>query len=374
MNEKDISVLLKKADELRALFVLGQRVIPFLEEIFVFVSEIQPLLDEINLSIEENLKKMPSASKQLSKVTEATELATTEIMDIVDGIVYKADIIGNSIAKLNEIKEIKFNKYDELFSILKKGIESKQDLNLILPELSNSIDNIKKYEEEEYSKAIQESNDLLSSISMDSSSIIMSLQVQDITSQQIAAVNNLLETIQSKLTNILEHFNKSDISDIVATDDSVNNSTSNVSKLHRTIAFDPDAVNSISAKGYRQDSVDELMAKHHAGEITEEDLIESLPDDAKEDDIDKKDSEPNSKEKEEEKANDSKEENSAQSQDDIDALFSGIGGDNSEIKSENKEETNNSNEESNTKTKEDSSAEDLNESFSQDDIDAMFGK
>ena len=74
MKDKDLSVLLKKTDELRALFVLGQRVLPFLEEIFMFVSEIKPLLDDINHSIEENLKKMPNVSKQLSKVTEATEL------------------------------------------------------------------------------------------------------------------------------------------------------------------------------------------------------------------------------------------------------------------------------------------------------------
>ena len=105
MNEKDISELLKKADELRSLFVLGQRVIPFLEEIFVFVSEIEPLLDEINKSIDENLKKMPNASQQLSKVTEATELATTEIMDIVDGLVYKSDIISANVKQMKEINE-----------------------------------------------------------------------------------------------------------------------------------------------------------------------------------------------------------------------------------------------------------------------------
>jgi large-conductance mechanosensitive channel len=76
MKEMDIQSLLKKAEELKALFVLGQRVIPFLEEIFKFFNEIKPLLDDINKSIVDNLQKMPKASKQLSKVTEATELAS----------------------------------------------------------------------------------------------------------------------------------------------------------------------------------------------------------------------------------------------------------------------------------------------------------
>ena len=58
----DINLLLRKADELKALFILGQRVIPFLEEIFLFVNEIKPLLDDINSSIEENLRKIGRAS------------------------------------------------------------------------------------------------------------------------------------------------------------------------------------------------------------------------------------------------------------------------------------------------------------------------
>jgi len=54
------------------------------KKIFLFVSDIEPILNEINTSIKDNLKKMPKASKQLSKVTEATEMATTEILDILE--------------------------------------------------------------------------------------------------------------------------------------------------------------------------------------------------------------------------------------------------------------------------------------------------
>ncbi|MBL7975629.1 MAG: chemotaxis protein CheZ, partial [Candidatus Kapabacteria bacterium] len=82
IRDKDLQQLLAKSEELKALFVLGQRVVPFLEELFVFVREVSPALEDINKSIEDNLSRIPKASKQLSKVTEATELATNEIMDI----------------------------------------------------------------------------------------------------------------------------------------------------------------------------------------------------------------------------------------------------------------------------------------------------
>ncbi len=259
MNQSDISQVLQKADELRSLFVLGQRVIPFLEEIFVFVSEIQPLLDEMNVSINENLKKMPNASKQLSKVTEATELATTEIMDIVDGLVYKSEIISLNITKLHEINQNSLSKPIQLLELIHKGIQQGTDLKTALPELSATIQLLKSKYDNEANAIVSNTKDILSSILMDSSSIMMSLQVQDITSQQIAAVNNLLETVHQKLGKILEHFNSSDVSGLVKQERTVNKYRENVSKLHRKIAFDPDAVDAISNQKERQEQADDLV-------------------------------------------------------------------------------------------------------------------
>ena len=94
MRDIDIQQLFQKVQELKALFIIGQRVVPFLEEIFRFIEEIFPLLNVINTSLADNLQKMPKASMQLSKVSEATELATTEIMDTLDGLVSKSFTIS----------------------------------------------------------------------------------------------------------------------------------------------------------------------------------------------------------------------------------------------------------------------------------------
>lgn len=274
MTEKDIQELLRKADELRSLFVLGQRVIPFLEEIFVFVSEIEPLLEDINKSIEDNLAKMPNASKQLSKVTEATELATTEIMDIVDGLVYKSEIISGNLKHLLDLNNNFNTKPIELLDILRAGIENGEDLTVILPELTQLIAKLRSEKDNKFDEIVDSTNDILQSISMDSSSIMMSLQVQDITSQQIAAVNHLLSTVQDKLADIMKKFQNSEISDMVS-DKSYIKDRTNVSKLHRNIAFDPEAVDSITKKDFRQNEVDSYIQEHHDNdnsEASEEDI------------------------------------------------------------------------------------------------------
>ncbi len=361
MNDREITILLKKADELRSLFVLGQRVIPFLEEIFVFVSEIQPLLDEINVSIEENLKKMPNASKQLSKVTEATELATTEIMDIVDGVVSKTDKMGNNLTDLQSIHDKNIQKAVKLLEIVKNGLQNKSASDEAIPELDKAINDLNKSSKEKEQKIISDTNDIIQSISMDSSSIMMSLQVQDITSQQIAAVNNLLETVQKKLANIMKRFQNADFSELVPESD--DEKTSNVSKMHRDIAFDPDAVESISLKHERQGTVDQYMQEHNEGSNEDDDDGPTTQDDIDalfENSAKIEDKSEQKSEESEVSETTAKSDDEELSPDDIDKMFG------SSDKPKEDEDNSDNDEESNDEEIED------NTEFSQDDIDKMF--
>jgi chemotaxis regulatin CheY-phosphate phosphatase CheZ len=269
MNEAEINSLLRKADELKALFILGQRVIPFLEELFLFVRDIKPMLDDINFSIQENLKKMPSASKQLSKVTEATENATNEIMDIIDGVIYKTDLINGNLKKIDKLNSDKSNSPLKILDIIYETLKNDEDLQDLLPKLTSQIKEIKSEKTGEMKSIVKETHGLVESIQNDSSSIMMSLQVQDITSQQIAAVNHLLETIQTKLNKIMSRLKSSEISDLMKEQDSGYNERTNVSKMHRNIAFDPHAVDSISFKETRQMEVDAAIAEHKQTGIIE---------------------------------------------------------------------------------------------------------
>lgn len=257
MNQNDINVLLRKADELRALFVLGQRVIPFLEEIFLFVNEIEPILLEINTSIKENLKKMPKASKQLSKVTEATELATTEILDILDGLGYKNELINSNIKKIREILKTKENKSIDIIKLVIDSIQKGESIKNLEPQLIDFVNVVENNVDQKIDELLKHTEDVNNSIVNDSSSIAMSLQVQDITSQQIAAVNNLLETVQSRLSVIMEKFQESELENLISEEHY--DSKPKVAVLHRKIAYDPDAVDSLDITQNRQSNIDSII-------------------------------------------------------------------------------------------------------------------
>ncbi len=343
MKDMDIDVLLAKAEELKALFTLGQRVIPFLEEIFIFVKDIKPLLDDINSSIEENLKKMPNASKQLSKVTEATEVATTEIMDIVDGLIYKADLISNNLKLMSDLEKKRRQSPLKALEILQDAADNDEDIQTQNNKIEKVIHDLKGSHGRDYRKAFKENEKLLESIKDDSNNIMMSLQVQDITSQQIAAVNHLLETIQDKLSGIIGRFQSSGMNEIISEEKGYERT--NVSRLHRKIAFDPDAVESIKGKHTRQGEVDDYMK-----------------------DIN---------DKEEEEEEEEQEGSEVVSEDDIDALFAGGGFDlqeetGGEETSDESDEKTDSESEPEGASEESSGEEDDLTEFSQDDIDALF--
>lgn len=318
-KELDIKVLLQKSEELKALFVLGQRVIPFLEEIFLFIQDTSPLIQEISVSIKDNLKKMPKASKQLSKVTEATEMATNEIMDTVDGVMYKSGIISTNLSLIKEIG-------------------SKSDFA----------------ENEDFVRAISNSDEVLKSIKNDAQNIMMSLQVQDITSQQIAAVNNLLETLQVKLGSITDRLKNTEFSTLIQTGPSETTTVleTKTSTLHRTIAFDPDAVDALSKNTARQQDVDDLLKQMETSPESIMNMTDSAGDTENEEfdanDIDALFASSNGGGQTTTPSADMDEEIDP---DDIDALFASSGGD---------------------KQKKDEEAADPDEPFSQDDIDALF--
>ena len=379
MKEMDISLLLKKAEELRALFVLGQRVIPFLEEIFLFVNDIKPLLDEINTSIKDNLKKMPNASKQLSKVTEATEMATTEIMDIVDGLFYKSDIITSNINVMSDINNSTKSNPMRIIELISKAMETEITSQDLVAQLTEEIQKFKSSRDIEFQDNVTKTNEILNSIKDDSNSIMMSLQVQDITSQQIAAVNHLLQTVQGKLSQIMDKFKNSDIGGLVSTGAATEHSVgTNISTLHRDIAFDPDAVDAITLKETRQGDIDAMINSFDGNTVSN--MSASVPTDpASQGDIDSMFANMNG---------------SAQasipdptdpaSQDDIDSMFANMNGsaqssipepiDNSPAS---QDDINNMFASMNTVSPAPVSApiveEDDFSDFSQDDIDALFG-
>lgn len=322
MQATSLSELMKKAEELK--------VVPFLEDLVDIIKEIKPILNGINKSIEENVQKVPGATEKLSKVSEATEFATTEIMNTLDGVFGKTDNILKEVHSLRDSENMK-SGIAEMLTKLKanestKGFE--QDLEFAIEYLRSSKEN--ENTENDHVANIENS---INEIITESNNIMMSLQVQDITSQQIAAVNHLLKTMQIKLAKILMNFKTSEIAELMSLAAGFDENQ-NISKLHREIAFDPEAINAISGEKKRQQDVDDLVERSKRGDLSDNEEVHNQSSPSAQSDIDKMIAEASK----EEEANPSSDE---VSQDDIDALFG-------------------------------NSSVDLSDSASQDDIDNLF--
>ncbi len=270
MKEADLINLIEKTQDVTA--------IAFLRDVINFVKEIKPVLENINSSISENVQKMPTATHKLSKVTEATEVATTEILNVVDGLFTKtSQIKKNYQSSLAHFTTERSSTIDSL-RIVREGVAAKLPDSPELASIDALIGSLEQSTapQAELQELEKQHGKFLTELNDDLTAIMMSLQVQDITSQQIAAVNHLLETIQVRLAKILRHFQESELAEIIAPEGF--HEDKNITNLHRSIAFDPDALDAINKKESRQDDVDALLAKVSSGTLSDEDMKEDTED------------------------------------------------------------------------------------------------
>ena len=135
------------------------------ESVITALQKVIILLDRIKNAIEESSQKIPNASVQLNTVTQATELATVEILDVLDLMGTKIHILENGIKEFDKI-----------------GISEKQVL--LLTGIKQTLSDLKE----------------------NTSNITVALQVQDITAQKIGAANHLIESVRKELLNELNYF------------------------------------------------------------------------------------------------------------------------------------------------------------------------
>lgn len=138
------------------------------------------------------------------------------------------------------------------------AVNDKKDIINYMPQLSDAIDQLKNTESDEYKEIHDSTGELLNSISSESNSILISLQVQDITSQKIAAVNYLLDSISEKIWNMLMKFQPAKACSTVTKENS--GSATFISTLHRPIAFNPGDADIVTPEDDRNFSRDDIEA------------------------------------------------------------------------------------------------------------------
>lgn len=239
-----------KLSELKQLFRVGEKVIPGIQKLIEFMAEILPLLNNINFSIEESTKKIPKATHQLNDVTHATEIATTEILD-------KVDQINNEISGWEEFilsYNSKIRKRNELYEKLRYEISN----NPTALELLNEYENLFPLNgSQQYFK------DSITKVREGLETITITLQVQDITAQQLSAVNHLIISVQKKLSGLIVDLSGEEVK---------LSSTSSEVEEQSDVNFDPNA--SFVPSGDKQNLVDELI--NRANDFSSQDEIDKL--------------------------------------------------------------------------------------------------
>ncbi len=187
---EDMKHLNTKLDHLKSLFRVGEKLIPGIQKLIDFMVEIVPLLNNINSSIKDSTDKIPKASGHLSDVTNANEIATTEILDKVDQITREVE---KSTKTHNEFAG-RYSKMHELINQVEEAVQDNPKALSLLKEIDDLNGNLVQI------ASVKES---FAKINEYLENITITLQVQDITAQQLASVNHLIVSVQKKLSSLI---------------------------------------------------------------------------------------------------------------------------------------------------------------------------
>jgi len=188
MQKSEISRLINSFNAIKAYFDTTKQYMPQIAKLVYFIEEIVPLLNIIHDDLHQSADMIPTATEKLDKVTSATEIAATEVMDIVDNVINRLNTMSISVDEVNKILEKSFDA---------KTI--KQKTTTIQSEIDNSQEDLFL--------------------------IMNALQFQDITTQQINTIASTIDTVHKRLEELLKGF-----------EDGVKESS-----FDRTAAFDPNA-------------------------------------------------------------------------------------------------------------------------------------
>lgn len=245
-SNTNMTSLFEKLNDLKSIFRFAEKIVPIVQSLTEFMKEVVPLLENINSSIADTSMKMPQASNHITNVTSANELATNEILDLVDQI---SERVNQSNSFIKELLQKEGNKKAKL-EALKKAI-------------ANNAVAVKLFEEylleTDSSTLVNKIQENLTAVYDDSYKITLSLQVQDITAQQLSAVNHLIESVHIALNSIISNIEQADLEDEL-----------NQLKVKPvdTATFDPNATYSHSAN--RQQVADELINRRSSQASQEE--------------------------------------------------------------------------------------------------------
>ncbi len=223
-------------------------------------------LKAIKPSIEQSAVFVPEAQGQLSKVTQATELATNEMLDRLDQMIGAQDEVGADIEVLGEKIDgiISFSQQKTVMAeCIQKVAESlagkgkKAEAKVLFDQFcalwNSAADIFTDSLAEELIQKKEALNNFVMDMQTKSYELMNSLQFQDITTQQIQHANTILQQTYTELSKIIELFNMYKIATQEEMEDLKKKSET---RMH----YDPAAEFDRSTD--RQVKIDDLLMKH----------------------------------------------------------------------------------------------------------------
>ncbi|MFH0990130.1 MAG: protein phosphatase CheZ [bacterium] len=206
MNPQQLDNVLQKVSELKVFFDFGERTLPLLEEVATFTQEIGPVIEGIKSLVDVTSQKLPKAAEQLGRVNQFAERASNDILNTVDKMVATiegmqtpdhnrvvGDLVDDTTKKVSSIVDSlarRFGNDEDIIELLNAWDLHSQSLSALNTPTTMQMK--------------------LESLREDCTNIMMSLQVQDITGQQIASVIGLMQAVDDVLRKLL-----TEVSDII---------------------------------------------------------------------------------------------------------------------------------------------------------------
>jgi chemotaxis regulatin CheY-phosphate phosphatase CheZ len=202
VNLNELDSVLGKVSELKVFFDFGQKTIPILEDLWSFFREIGPGVESVKAMIEVTSARLPKATDQLGRVNQTSEQASNDILNTIDTMMGLIDALSghqpntqasDAVAKTGEkvSKQIatlveKSGWDEDVRELLNVWDLHEQSLKSFDPgaQVKTNLDSLREY----------------------CTNIMMALQVQDITGQQISMVIGTLQAIGDVVNNLSEHF------------------------------------------------------------------------------------------------------------------------------------------------------------------------
>jgi chemotaxis regulatin CheY-phosphate phosphatase CheZ len=246
MNQQEVEKVLQKAAEVKVFCEYGQRTIPVLDEIAGFLNEISPAIEDLKAVLEVAMVNIPKAAGQLGRVTEATEQASTQILNTLDKMVATLDEVITSVSAGMVASDLGVAT-NKMAGIVKTLVE-KSGWDADIVELAGAWE--AHLRSMKMSGPTSNLERLLKNLQDDCTEIMMALQVSDITQQHIGTVMGTIQAVAEELRKLTTGFFSG-------------STTVQPVSINLPLPTDSEAVGEIE----RKKMVESLLSKARAGQL-----------------------------------------------------------------------------------------------------------